>query len=575
MRSGRSFVKRLIPLVVLVSMAFSLPAAPSHAEGCKIVLGFATLSSMIPDSVGSCVDDESHNPLNGDGLQPTTGGLLVWRKADNWTAFTDGHRTWVNGPAGLQQRLNTERYAWEANPEGLPMAGGSEPLPISITIPVGGSTPAPSPIKNSLPPFSQSRDPRFGGVQVSDVGVPVAHDLGLNWTRELYLWDALPAYDPGLFNSISTDQHLGPGIGEVGLLMFTSPYANGGQSKLVPPSGLDLPWNDPGNRFGQFAGGLAGAKKGQVDTWLLYNEQDICSSNQPGFSWDSPNRVRDFYNYMKTGYQAIKAANPGATVLFGSLSLVDVSCQTDGTEMSFWNQWLKIAMADPAAAPNNYWFDNLSLNIHKEPEKIYDLIKSYHDSMQARGFDKPIWLMETGIPVVSGYVNAASNYDLAVNKDNQQSFLVQAYANAIAAGADHIGIYKMSDFPPSDPAYVTIKAAVKYMSGVTSASRSPDNRSAVVRYVNRLNGPVTITMSGPGFQTVVAYNRSTTPQQISIPATSSVAMVSDKHGNERQVTAQNGYYTFTLDPATAFFDAPWGERVRFIGGSPIMLRQAS
>ncbi|MDO8691400.1 MAG: hypothetical protein Q7R39_15555, partial [Dehalococcoidia bacterium] len=155
-----------------------------------------------------------------------------------------------------------------------------------------------------------------------------------------------------------------------------------------------------------------------------------------------------------------------------------------------------------------------------------------------------------------------------------ESFLVQAYANAIAAGADHIGIYKMSSFPPSDPAYRTIKAAVKYMSGVTSSTKSPENRSAGGRYVDRLNGVVTITMNGPGFQTVVAYNRSATPQPVAIPATSSLAMISDKQGNERQVTAQEGFYNFTLDPVTAFFDAPWGERVRFIGGSPIMLRQA-
>jgi hypothetical protein len=34
--------------------------------------------------------------------------MLVWRKFDNVTAFTDGHRTWLNGPRGLQGRLNTD-----------------------------------------------------------------------------------------------------------------------------------------------------------------------------------------------------------------------------------------------------------------------------------------------------------------------------------------------------------------------------------------------------------------------------------------------------------------------------------
>jgi hypothetical protein len=75
--------------------------------------------------VGDCLADEHHNPANGDGLQETTGGnakggLLVWRKADDFTAFTDGYRSLINSPSGVA-RLNTVRFAWEANPNGLPV----------------------------------------------------------------------------------------------------------------------------------------------------------------------------------------------------------------------------------------------------------------------------------------------------------------------------------------------------------------------------------------------------------------------------------------------------------------------
>jgi hypothetical protein len=87
------------------------------------VLGFATMHDLLSQPVGQCLEDEHHNAVNGDGLQATAGGLLVWRKADNWTAFTDGYRTWVNGPNGMQQRLNSQRFAWEANPDGLSLAG--------------------------------------------------------------------------------------------------------------------------------------------------------------------------------------------------------------------------------------------------------------------------------------------------------------------------------------------------------------------------------------------------------------------------------------------------------------------
>jgi hypothetical protein len=100
-------------MVAMLFLAFQL--TPSvHAQTCQFQLGFATLRNLVLQTVGDCVTNEFHNVVTGDALQVTTTGLLVWRKADNWTAFTDGHRTWINGPLGLQARFNDERFDWEA-----------------------------------------------------------------------------------------------------------------------------------------------------------------------------------------------------------------------------------------------------------------------------------------------------------------------------------------------------------------------------------------------------------------------------------------------------------------------------
>src|SRR4051794_35318918 len=107
----------LAPLLTIVALVVSLSgsvagAAPlEQAPACRFTLGFQALHDLIPDRVGDCQDDESHNPTNGDALQHTTawhgrGGLLVWRKCDNWTAFTDGATTWINGPGGVATRGN-------------------------------------------------------------------------------------------------------------------------------------------------------------------------------------------------------------------------------------------------------------------------------------------------------------------------------------------------------------------------------------------------------------------------------------------------------------------------------------
>lgn len=76
--------------------------------------GFQSIAMNLPLSmVGKALGPET--PLaNGDVIQLTENGAMFWRKADNWTAYTDGSRTWVMGPYGLQERGNNERFDWEA-----------------------------------------------------------------------------------------------------------------------------------------------------------------------------------------------------------------------------------------------------------------------------------------------------------------------------------------------------------------------------------------------------------------------------------------------------------------------------
>lgn len=100
---------------LLASGALALGAPPPRtlAAPCQFVLGFAALHDALPGQVGTCLEDQAFT-ASGDAVQHTTGGLLVWRQADNWTAFTDGYHAWVNGPRGIQRRLNTERFPWES-----------------------------------------------------------------------------------------------------------------------------------------------------------------------------------------------------------------------------------------------------------------------------------------------------------------------------------------------------------------------------------------------------------------------------------------------------------------------------
>lgn len=129
------------PTASNVTVPVAPPAAP---QPCTFVLGFAALASVLPQQVGACSSSEQHNPSNGDALQQTKGGLLVWRKADNWTAFTDGFHTWINGPQGLAERLNTQRFSWEADAAAYPLAPASSTNQPAQSTPAQQIAPAPS-----------------------------------------------------------------------------------------------------------------------------------------------------------------------------------------------------------------------------------------------------------------------------------------------------------------------------------------------------------------------------------------------------------------------------------------------
>lgn len=151
-------MKRLWAVLILSTLltamggtALAQPVPESH-------LGFMALADQIPEVVGQPLENE-HWGANGDSLQQTTTGLMVWRKADNWTAFTNESRTWVNGPYGVMERGNEQRFEWEG---GSPASQASAPQPTQpatpTSVPTAASIPAAlqAPVPGSAPPLAWS-----------------------------------------------------------------------------------------------------------------------------------------------------------------------------------------------------------------------------------------------------------------------------------------------------------------------------------------------------------------------------------------------------------------------------------
>ncbi len=141
-------MRRIMLSLATLCVALFLLAGQGLAQGePEFRMGFKALAEKIPHLVGEPLENE-HYQANGDSLQRTTTGLMVWRKADNVAAFTNGYRSWVTGPSGIQERGNDERFDWEAaeptaSPTATPTPSPAAPTGASAT-PTPASTPTPA-----------------------------------------------------------------------------------------------------------------------------------------------------------------------------------------------------------------------------------------------------------------------------------------------------------------------------------------------------------------------------------------------------------------------------------------------
>src|SRR5262249_9226054 len=116
--SGGSAAPAAVAAPVAPAAPSAEPLAAASSGSCSFAMGFKALHDLIPNTVKDFLGDGWHNPDNGTPLPLPARGRLVWRKLDNWTAFTDGSTTWINGPLGLQSRPNGDRFPWEKSASG-------------------------------------------------------------------------------------------------------------------------------------------------------------------------------------------------------------------------------------------------------------------------------------------------------------------------------------------------------------------------------------------------------------------------------------------------------------------------
>jgi hypothetical protein len=118
-----------------------LPAAPVAAQSappCTFTLSFQALHAAVAGEVGDCRGNRQAD-ANGDAWQLTSKGMLVWRNAENWTAFVGANHSVLLTADGVARRLNTDRFDWELG--GIPADAGMFGDPGSGLIPAAMAGP--------------------------------------------------------------------------------------------------------------------------------------------------------------------------------------------------------------------------------------------------------------------------------------------------------------------------------------------------------------------------------------------------------------------------------------------------
>jgi hypothetical protein len=349
-----------------------------------------------------------------------------------------------------------------------------------------------------------------------------------------------------------------------------APYNN------YPPKNLDQPvflngQINPDNYWGYFVYNVAQHFDAQTDPALQIDEWEIWNEVEGDWFWAGT--ANDYCQLLQVAYTAIKGdgstpgGNPNASVLFAGLHYwADPTMYTQVLDC--------LAAADPGGAGHNYFFDVMSVHFYSRSDNTYDMVNLIRGEMDARGMaDHPIWLTETGAPIYGDnwpgvpYLNEGDNF---LTIDEQAAYVIQSYANALAAGVERYYFFRAHDADMGEPhglirndlslrpAYVAYQVAAQYLRGENQATRVVDN------------GVTRVSLWGtPRGKVSVLWNRTPAPLTYTLSAAMPTAMLVDRWGMTQTLSATNGAYTLPLSVATANLLSNPGDYI--VGGDPLLL----
>jgi hypothetical protein len=208
---------------------------------------------------------------------------------------------------------------------------------------------------------------------------------GASWLRVLIPWNRVEGvrgqYDWGQTDLV-VDAARARNLRVLGVLAFTPDWAKpAGTSFTAPP--------DDAAAYAGFAAAAATRYTARVSDWQLWNEPNL-----PLFFGSTPHNAPKYAELVKAAYPAIKAAQPGSTVVLAGLSRL----RGDESPPSFLAQMYALGAKGSfdAAAAHPYVFPT---GLWANPDNGWSDVAAMHDVMMANGDGaKKIWMTEFGAP---------------------------------------------------------------------------------------------------------------------------------------------------------------------------------
>ncbi|MDQ6670301.1 MAG: hypothetical protein M3069_06050 [Chloroflexota bacterium] len=431
-------------------------------------------------------------------------------------------------------------------------------------------------------------------------------DIGAGWERVVLSWADIQPDGPADFSWLGRTLPPGALAGELnrgvrmaGLLQFTPAWAatNLEDAGRSVPRNLDLPDDDPRNYWGRFVFETVRYYAGRIDDWIIWNEPEFQASDSAAgrgsYTWLGTDQ--QFARLMEVAYRAAKRANPHAVVAFpGTSYWVD---QTSG-RAQFYERFLQLVAADPAAPANSFFHDAVPLNLYRAPDDLVRLHATFKEVQHRYGVDKPMWLLElNAMPTDDASIPCAGVHarnPIQTTQVEQAAYAIQALALGAAAGYERIGFYQMVDDDPCKQSAVwgitrddgsrrpvagSLRTAIQSFSGFLQARSRPLVRPEV-RWAAWPDDPNSFTPNWQVYEVIfdlpgnrratVLWNGDGTPVRVRIPRQAAQSRLVDIHGQSLAAVSAGLDWVVNLPPASAQYagDPPG---YHFIGGEPRIL----